>query len=84
VNKKQPDLAENRRGIGLLNEISRKNQDSLGQSTKHLIPLTAKSWSMMAMEISMINVVLLGYLAALVPSVIALTWFAWRVPGHRT
>lgn len=29
----------------------------------------------------MINVFLLGYFAALMPSAIALTWFIWRAPA---
>jgi hypothetical protein len=29
------------------------------------------------------NLLMLGYLAALVPSVIALVWLAWRVPTFK-
>jgi hypothetical protein len=35
------------------------------------------------MEIGAMNFLMLGYLTALVPSLVALVWLAWRVPTFK-
>ena len=68
---------------GLFQEFSRKNKARLNPPSKHVIAVFGRQSPNMTMETGPMNLLMLGYLAALAPSLVALAWLAWRVPTFK-